>query len=151
MQRFPSVSLDGTYEMAVVMQKEYAGLQMEISHMHHLKEVGIETFPAVVPGNFELDLERNGKIPNPFYASNILELQKFEYAHVFYSKTFRYSPDQNSTPVLLMEGVDTYADIYLNGEMIAPYRKHVDSSLYQCIFYPGRGKRTVRTYLSYLP
>ena len=87
--------------------------------MQSLKEHGAETFPAVVPGNFELDLQRAGKIPDPFYSSNIIDLQKFEYAHVFYSRIFRYTvSDENTTPVLLMEGVDTYADIYLNGMLI---------------------------------
>lgn len=119
MQKFPTISLDGAYEMALLMHSDYTALQMELNSMQSLKEHGVETFPAVVPGNFELDLQRAGKIPDPFYSSNIIDLQKFEYAHVFYSKIFRYTGlEENTTPVLLMEGVDTYADIYLNGMLI---------------------------------
>lgn len=48
MQKFPTISLDGAYEMALLMHSEYTALQMEINSMQSMKEHGAETFPAVV-------------------------------------------------------------------------------------------------------
>ena len=47
-----------------------------------------DTVPAEVPGNFELDLFRAGKIADPFYSTNILGLQEFENRHLFYTLRF---------------------------------------------------------------
>ena len=32
--------------------------------------------PAVVPGNFEIDLQRANKIGDPFFGQNVLKMQK---------------------------------------------------------------------------
>ena len=47
-----------------------------------------ETVSATVPGNFELDLWRAGKIADPFYSINMLDLQKLENRHLFYTLKF---------------------------------------------------------------
>ncbi|MGN1410636.1 MAG: glycoside hydrolase family 2 protein [Eubacteriales bacterium] len=126
MQNFKSLSLNGTYEMAVIMHSDYETLGLEPKSLNDLQSGGIEIIPAEVPGNFELDLYRAGKIPDPFYADNIIALQKYEYAHIFYSKKFDYSaPSGKFTPVLHFDGIDTFADIYLNGRKIA----HTDNML----------------------
>ena len=117
MQKFPFLDLNGAYKMALMPQMEYAKLDEELDCLACVKEHGLDVIPATVPGNFELDLEAAGLIGDPFYGSNIIELQKYENYHIFYSKTFEYTPDDGE-PVFRFDGIDTYADIYLNGVLI---------------------------------
>lgn len=92
-----------------------------------------ETIPAAVPGNFELDLLRAGKIDDPFYSTNILKLQELENRHLFYTLTFdapdaptpftsyidgEYATYDANMPILRFEGIDTIAKITLNGTYI---------------------------------
>ena len=89
-----------------------------------------ETVPATVPGNFELDLWRAGKIDDPFYSTNMLNLQKLENRHLFYTLKFDVTEDPDfptnlpldsdgfddaNIPLLRFEGIDTVAKILLNG------------------------------------
>ncbi len=73
---------------------------------------------AAVPGNFERDLERAGLLPDPFFGENTLELQKLENLHLWYCKTFVYHGAVDALTFLRFEGIDTVADIYLNGELL---------------------------------
>lgn len=72
--------------------------------------------PAKVPGNFELDLVRAGLLPEPFFGKNILLLQETETLHLFYGRTFTAEKTENA--YLRFEGLDTFADVYLNGKKI---------------------------------
>ena len=73
--------------------------------------------PAIVPGNLELDLFRAGKISDPFFGLNQWN-RDCEYLHMYYVTSFRYDGGYES-PELLFEGIDTVADIYMNGQLIA--------------------------------
>ena len=117
MVKFAAQCLDGIYRMAYMPQKEYASCAIEFNTMAALEEHDCSIIPATVPGNSELDLQAAGLIDEPFYGSNIIELQKYENYHVFYSKTFDYTPN-GSDPQLYFEGIDTFADIYLNGVLL---------------------------------
>lgn len=69
-------------------------------------------------GNFELDLERAGVLPELFMGQNILLTQAYERATVFYGRNFTYNRPITGREALMLEGVDTYADFYLNGRLI---------------------------------
>jgi len=71
---------------------------------------------AVVPGNLEIDLVRNGIIEDPFYGNNFFD-RSCEYLHMFYTKEFVFAGEPEN-PVLVFEGLDTCADIYLNGSLV---------------------------------
>lgn len=76
---------------------------------------------ASVPGNFELDLLNAGVLTkDPYVGDGCLELRKYEYYHMFYSCEFDWNEDvaPNEDIRLCAEGIDTVADIYLNGEKI---------------------------------
>ena len=81
-----------------------------------LRERGYPEVEATVPGNLEIDLERAGIIENPFYAANHSK-RDCEYLHAFYIKKFEYSGGMDM-PRLVFEGLDTVAEIYLNGKEI---------------------------------
>ncbi len=70
--------------------------------------------PASVPGCMELDLHRAGLAPDPYFGKNPLEYQQYENRHLWYYTTFdcdEVTPDT----VLLFEGIDTVASVYVNG------------------------------------
>jgi beta-mannosidase len=80
---------------------------------------GLEIIPANVPGNFELDLQRAGLLPDPFFGMNMRKVNDLEDRHVYYFRRFSAAPEEETRPVLVFEGLDTYADVFLNGELIA--------------------------------
>lgn len=79
-----------------------------------LRSSGFASCPASVPGNFELDLVRAGKEPDFYYGTNIWRAQKYEATHVWYYTTVCMD---NENQYLLFEGIDTFAEIYINGQL----------------------------------
>ncbi|MEN9523433.1 MAG: hypothetical protein RL065_1810 [Bacteroidota bacterium] len=77
-------------------------------------------FPAKVPGTIHLDLLDNKLIPDPFYADNEKKLQWIDTLDWVYETTF--DVDSNLFKLhnieLQFDGLDTYADVYLNDEKI---------------------------------
>ena len=88
-------------------------VQKELTTFSLVLQAGGAAYPAEVPGNFELDLVRAGVLPDPFQGEAILQLQEFEDCHVFYKGTFQWGEE---TAKLVLEGVDTIADLYINGQ-----------------------------------
>ena len=80
-----------------------------------LEESGFEMVPACVPGYLELELMKIGKLPDLYYSTNILEAQKYEDVHVWYYTTINI---ENKNQYLHFEGIDTIADIYVNGKLV---------------------------------
>ena len=83
--------------------------------LKELKKSGLKSVPATVPGNFEIDLEKAGIIDDIFFGNNPLDAQKRENYHLWYARTFTAN-DKNYN--LVFDGIDTYADIYLNGKLL---------------------------------
>lgn len=79
-----------------------------------LETSGFDVIPASVPGNLELDLMKNGRIEDLYFSTNTLEAQKLEDVHVWYYTVLNITkPNQ----YLRFEGIDTFADIYVNGRL----------------------------------
>ena len=75
--------------------------------------------PAQVPGNVELALMDAGLMPDPFYDVNQLEYAKYEYYQWLYVKRFAAPRAEAGERIWLrFDGIDTIADVYLNGEHI---------------------------------
>lgn len=94
------------------------GLGPKPTTLEEIRASGLPTAPGQVPGNFELDLERAGVLPELFMGQNILLTQAYERATVFYGRNFTYNRPITGREALMLEGVDTYADFYLNGRLI---------------------------------
>ena len=88
----------------------------EVMTIDELDARGYDCVPATVPGNLELDLYRAGKIPDPFFGLNQWN-RDCEYLHMFYVTEFDYCGGYES-PELYFEGLDTIAQIHLNGVRI---------------------------------
>ena len=77
-------------------------------------------YPAAVPGTVYTDLLRNKLIPNPFFADNENKVQWADTCDWVY-KTY-FNSDAHILPKeiiqLEVDGLDTYADIYLNGKLL---------------------------------
>lgn len=82
----------------------------------NLKQRGYTEISASIPGNAEIDLVAADKMEDPFYADNHGKREN-EYLHYFYYTTFECE-DVAAKKHLVFEGIDTFADIYLNDEKI---------------------------------
>lgn len=75
---------------------------------------------ATVPGTVHTDLLNNKKIPDPFYRLNEKDLQWIDKEDWEYKTVFTVSDEQKKFErlILVFEGLDTYADIYLNNQKV---------------------------------
>lgn len=78
----------------------------------------LASIPAAVPGNFELDLMRENRLPNLYYGTNVLLAQRLENLHLYYTAQFDYRADADKDGFLVFGGIDTVAEIYLDGKQI---------------------------------
>ncbi|MCF6133302.1 beta-mannosidase [Flavobacterium wongokense] len=76
--------------------------------------------PAKVPGTVHTDLLANKLIPEPFFGTNEKQLQWIENEDWEYQSSFSVSKDELNSEhsVLVFEGLDTYAEVFLNGTSI---------------------------------
>ncbi|MEV5028867.1 beta-mannosidase [Paenibacillus sp. LPE1-1-1.1] len=79
-----------------------------------------EWMEAAVPGCVHTDLLRNGIIKDPFYATNEHDLQWIDKIDWEYETQFDVAGEllQASALELVFDGLDTYADVYLNGQHV---------------------------------
>src|SRR6266403_2734742 len=81
------------------------------------REVGKDTwYSASVPGCVHTDLLNNKLIEDPFYRDNEKKLQWIGKTDWEYRSTFNITPETFASKnlELVFEGLDTYADIFLN-------------------------------------
>lgn len=80
---------------------------------------GLPTIQAQVPGNVELDLIAAGLIPDPFRGDNVKLLRPLERYEWWYRKSFQIPASWKGKEFeLVFFGIDTLAEIWLNGELI---------------------------------
>ncbi len=110
------ILLNGEWKLVWRDNKQVCTEQLAITTYAEL--IGQErVIDAVVPGNLELDLYRNGVIEDPFFGNNVLSLERFESVHMWYGRQFDYT-GAISDIYLDFEGIDTLAEVYLNGVLI---------------------------------
>lgn len=75
---------------------------------------------AKVPGTVHTDLYRNKIIPDPFFGNNEKQLQWIENENWQYQAVFQISEKElkNGNCFLQFDGLDTYAEVFLNGKKI---------------------------------
>jgi beta-mannosidase len=94
---------------------------MEINHNWEFRQAGKENWlPAIVPGTVHTDLLANKVIEDPYYRLNEKQLQWIDKADWEYRTVINADEKLLSLEriELVFEGIDTYAKIYLNGELI---------------------------------
>jgi len=111
-----TISLDGDWSLYIMPHDELGDNCFDSATA--LSQSGMQSIPAKVPGNFELDLQRAGLIDDPFMGMNTLDMQELEDRHLWYVRRFEVEKSENKDYVILFEGIDTFADVYLNGNKI---------------------------------
>ena len=85
-----------------------------------LKKSNFKDIAAKVPGNVEIDLEREGIIEDPMIGTNVYDLRKYETYAWWYTRKFDEPKLENGERVeLVFDGIDCIADIWLNNQLIA--------------------------------
>jgi beta-mannosidase len=79
-----------------------------------------KSYVATVPGTVHTDLMKNGVIPDPFYGVNEEKVKWIENETWEYQTHFVITSRELSSKIieLQLEGLDTYADVLLNGKNI---------------------------------
>ena len=77
-------------------------------------------YKATVPGTVHTDLLANKLIPNPYYRDNESKLQWVDKADWEYKTVFNVEAQtfNKKNIELVFDGLDTYAEVYLNGKLI---------------------------------
>ena len=111
------VSLDGEWTLDYFPQPDAgAGRELPLA-----ADLGAKTVRATVPGNCELDLVNAGLLPPMEVGLNVRLLRPYEACQWLYTKTFEApSVDVKGgcRAELVFGGIDTLADVFLNGEKI---------------------------------
>ena len=93
----------------------------EIHSGWQMRQAGWEEFlPASVPGSVYHDLMQNGKMDDPFWRDNFPKaLKRMDHDYEYKTEFVADKALLKSDAVLLrFEGIDTVADIFLNGEKL---------------------------------
>lgn len=79
-----------------------------------------EWLPATVPGTVHQDLIRHKLLLDPFYGTNEKQIQWVENEDWEYKTCFVVTKEQlgRDAAQLTFDGLDTYADVYLNGSLV---------------------------------
>ena len=77
--------------------------------------------PATVPGCVHTDLLDGGLIPDPYYRDNEQKLMWIGEDNWSYKRTFHLHPSELDTKHLILccEGLDTFAEVIINGASVA--------------------------------
>jgi len=96
-------------------------VKIELTKNWQFHQVGTdEWLPAEVPGTVHTDLFQNKKIGDPFYRTNEQDQQWIDKVDWEYKTTFKADADLLSKKNirLIFKGLDTYADVFLNGNRL---------------------------------
>ncbi len=131
------------------MKKHYLSndWQLRLIDSHDL-DVDVDKdriIPAMIPGTVHTDLLNEGIISDPHYGDNELRLKWIDLCDWSYSTQFNVPPEiQLDKPVnLILKGVDTVADIILNGRIVASVKNMFLEYVYEVSSLLNREKNTL--------
>ena len=96
-------------------------LKYDLGGIWEFRQAGTTSWhPATVPGCVQLDLLNNKLIGDPFYRSDEDSVQWIDGNDWEYRRVFNLDASMFASPHidLVFEGLDTYADVYLNDSLI---------------------------------
>jgi len=110
------LSLNGTWQLYCIEEKSGTnpryGWPPDTEHCLYALE-------GQVPGNAQLDMYRAGITPDPFWADNYYRYIEYEHLSFAYCRTFTVDEiPAGEEMILRFDGIDTVADVFLNGEWI---------------------------------
>ena len=110
------IDLCKNWQLSVLPHNEH----MNYTCKDELVADGVEVLAATVPGTVELDLKAAGKITKDlFFGTNSWEINEYTQSlHCYYFSIFNVNRISGA-PRLVFEGLDCYADVYVNGSIVA--------------------------------
>lgn len=112
------IALNGVWRLYIKENCNCSGFAENITSERKLLQHGIKCIDGSVPGNFELDMQKAGLIEEPFFGTNALKLQRLENRHLWYCREFMYTENDTENVYIKFDGIDTFADVYINGVLI---------------------------------
>ena len=102
--------------------------------------------PAEVPGVVHLDLFNNNVIEDPFYRMNESKVQWIGKERWEYKRNFEVSESlfNKSQIKLFCDGLDTFASVYINGQLIASTNNMHLRYQFDCKPYVKQGSNTIK-------
>ena len=82
------LDLGGAWDFAISADR----IELGDDPLAALRAAGAILRPAVVPGNLELDLQRNGLIDDPFVGMGIVAVRDLERTYAYYVRSFEAPP-----------------------------------------------------------
>lgn len=116
-----ATSCAGSPDAKKLLAEQSAKVEQSIVDNWTFRQKGADNWlPATVPGTVHTDLLSNKVIEDPFRSTNEPKLQWIENEDWEYKTTFYPDKEILSSGVqeLVFKGLDTYAEVYLNHEMI---------------------------------
>ena len=114
-----------------------------------LKEAGgVFSIPANVPGDITNDLHKTGIIADPFFGFNHLTLKERLDKDYVYKTEFTVDelPQADEDVFIAFDGVDLFADVYLNGVLLGKTENMFKKYVYN-IENIKKGKNTVEVFM----
>ncbi len=114
------ISLNGTWQL-----KDYEPGEGVRGRVFAAEYSTQEWLPAQVPGEVHTSLLAAGLIPEPYYDTNVEQVQWVERREWWYRLNFAVSlapAEARSRDLLTFEGLDTYATVYLNGSEVGSHQ-----------------------------
>ncbi len=109
------------FSAMIAENKPFIDAGVSIRTIADIRKSGFPIISASVPGNTELDMISAGLIDfDPFFGTNIIKMQDYENIHIIYFTLF---DNPGSHCSLCLDGIDTIADIYINGTLV----KHTEN------------------------
>jgi len=107
-----------------------------------------EWLSAQVPGTVHTDLLAHNKIPDPFYGTNEKDVQWIDKKDWEYITTIQVEEAvlQHSHVDLVFHGLDTYADVYMNDQLVLSADNMFRTWRADVKGYAKAGKNTIRIY-----
>jgi beta-mannosidase len=108
------INLDGDWQLF-----HYPEGSQQVGYPDDLASLHLEPILARVPGNVELDMQRAGQLPDPFFAGNIRKLRPLE-THTWWMIRKFTAPAfvESQRWTLVFAGLDTLATVWLNGVLL---------------------------------
>jgi len=91
-----------------------------ISGPPNIDKIREKTYPTSIPTTLHLVLQAAGDIPDPFVKENYPTLKYLSDCNILFSVNFTVTPYAFALQHqrLVFEGVDTYSDVFLNGQKV---------------------------------
>lgn len=119
MQEKSILDLNGAWQLHYYSEEEASRYAAAFSAAHHVAAHLPTPITGTVPGGFDTDFVKAGILPADLYhGCNLQLLEPYEYYHFVYVKDFTFDGEPTGREFFCFEGVDTVADMYLNGEKI---------------------------------